>query len=53
MNTGDAASPHRDSGCMRKRNAMTSLSLIYWLAGAGALGLFVYLGYALLRPEQF
>lgn len=53
MNTGDAASPYRDFGFMRERNAMTSLTLIYWLAGAGALGLFVYLGYALLRPEQF
>ncbi len=32
---------------------MTSLSLLYWLAGAIALGLFVYLGYALLHPEKF
>lgn len=32
---------------------MNTLSLIYWLAGLGALGLFGYLGYALLRPEQF
>ncbi|MHA3902738.1 K(+)-transporting ATPase subunit F [Castellaniella sp. WN] len=32
---------------------MTSLTLIDWLAGAGVLGLFVYLGYALLRPEKF
>jgi K+-transporting ATPase KdpF subunit len=32
---------------------MTSLSFIYWLACTGALGLFVYLGYALLRPEKF
>lgn len=32
---------------------MSSLPLIYWLAGALALGLFVYLGYALLRPENF
>jgi len=29
------------------------LVLIYWLTGACALGLFAYLGYALLRPEQF
>lgn len=32
---------------------MTSLSLIHWLAAGGALALFVYLGYALLRPGQF
>ncbi|MGD9585241.1 MAG: potassium-transporting ATPase subunit F [Brachymonas sp.] len=32
---------------------MAFLSLIYWLAGAGALGLFLYLGYALLCPEKF
>ncbi|MCC7483615.1 MAG: K(+)-transporting ATPase subunit F [Burkholderiales bacterium] len=32
---------------------MITLSFIHWLAAAGALGLFVYLGYALLRPEQF
>ena len=32
---------------------MTALTLIYGLAGAVALGLFVYLGYALLRPERF
>lgn len=32
---------------------MGSLIVIYWLAGAGAIGLFVYLGYALLRPEKF
>lgn len=32
---------------------MGSLIVIYWLAGAGAIGLFVYLGYALLRPEEF
>lgn len=32
---------------------MNSLDLIYWLAVAGALGLFAYLGYALLRPERF
>jgi len=32
---------------------MNSLGLIHWLAGAGALALFVYLGYALLRPERF
>ena len=32
---------------------MTTLDLIYGLAAAGALGLFVYLGYALLRPERF
>lgn len=24
-----------------------------WLGALGALALFVYLGYALLRPEQF
>lgn len=32
---------------------MSSLSLIHGLAAVGALALFVYLGYALLRPEQF
>ena len=32
---------------------MNSLTFVYWLAAAGALGLFAYLGYALLRPEQF
>lgn len=32
---------------------MSGLDLIHWLAGAGALGLFAYLGYALLRPERF
>jgi K+-transporting ATPase KdpF subunit len=32
---------------------MSTLSLVYWLAGGFAFGLFVYLGYALLRPEQF
>lgn len=32
---------------------MGTLTLIYWLAGAFALGLFAYLGYALLRPERF
>ncbi|WP_423456880.1 K(+)-transporting ATPase subunit F [Ottowia sp. VDI28] len=32
---------------------MNSLALIYWLAGAGAIGLLIYLGYALLRPEKF
>lgn len=32
---------------------MNTLAIVYWLAGAGALGLFVYLGYALLRPERF
>jgi K+-transporting ATPase KdpF subunit len=32
---------------------MTGLTLIHGLAGALALGLFVYLGYALLRPENF
>jgi len=44
-------------GCRRSPSArgavMNSLGLIYWLAGAGALALFVYLGYALLRPERF
>ena len=32
---------------------MISLSFIHWLAAVGVLSLFVYLGYALLRPEQF
>lgn len=32
---------------------MISLSFIHWLAAAGALALLVYLGYALVRPEQF
>jgi K+-transporting ATPase KdpF subunit len=26
---------------------------LYWLAGAAAIGLLVYLGYALLRAEAF
>ncbi|QXL83821.1 K(+)-transporting ATPase subunit F [Comamonas sp. NLF-1-9] len=32
---------------------MGFLTFIYWLAGAGALALFAYLGYALLQPERF
>lgn len=32
---------------------MSALVLIQWLAGLGALALFAYLGYALLRPERF
>ncbi|MCC6853689.1 MAG: K(+)-transporting ATPase subunit F [Rubrivivax sp.] len=32
---------------------MSSLAFIYWASGAVALALFVYLGYALLRPEDF
>ncbi len=32
---------------------MTGLALLHWLAAGGACALFVYLGYALLRPEQF
>ncbi len=32
---------------------MNLLSLLYALAGFGALSLFAYLGYALLRPEKF
>lgn len=32
---------------------MISLAFIHWLAAAGVLVLFVYLGYALLRPEKF
>ncbi len=32
---------------------MSALSFIYGLAGVGALALFVYLAYALLRPERF
>lgn len=32
---------------------MSGLEIFCWLAAIGTLGLFVYLGYALLRPEQF
>lgn len=32
---------------------MWSLTWIDWLAVAGAVGLFAYLGYALVRPEKF
>jgi K+-transporting ATPase KdpF subunit len=32
---------------------MTLTELIGWLGALGALALFVYLGYALLRPELF
>ncbi|WP_367065395.1 K(+)-transporting ATPase subunit F [Oryzisolibacter sp. LB2S] len=32
---------------------MSSPLVLQWLAGAAVLALFVYLGYALLRPEQF
>lgn len=32
---------------------MTLSEITGWLGALGALGLFVYLGYALLRPEQF
>lgn len=32
---------------------MNALVLIHWLAAAGAVALFLYLGYALLRPERF
>ncbi|HNQ05371.1 MAG TPA: K(+)-transporting ATPase subunit F [Thiobacillaceae bacterium] len=32
---------------------MIPLALVHWLAAVGALGLFVYLGHALLRPERF
>ena len=32
---------------------MIPLVFIYWLTAAGVLGLFAYLIYALLRPEQF
>ena len=31
---------------------MSALVLIQWLAGLGALALFAYLGYALLRPHD-
>lgn len=29
------------------------MSLLYWISGLAALGLFVYLLYALLRAEEF
>lgn len=29
------------------------MSWLYWLAGSAALGLLVYLAYALLRAEEF
>ena len=32
---------------------MSSPLVLEWLAGITALALFVYLGYALLRPEKF
>jgi len=32
---------------------MNSPLILEWLAGGAALALFVYLGYALLRPEKF
>ena len=32
---------------------MWNLNWIDWLAVAGAVGLFAYLGYALVRPEKF
>ncbi|QIL70184.1 K(+)-transporting ATPase subunit F [Diaphorobacter sp. HDW4B] len=32
---------------------MWSLNWIDWIAVAVALGLFAYLGYALVRPEKF
>ena len=38
---------------VQKEDAMDSLTFTYFLAAVGALGLFVYLGYALLRPEKF
>ncbi|MDR0226934.1 MAG: potassium-transporting ATPase subunit F [Burkholderiaceae bacterium] len=32
---------------------MTLTEITNWLGALGALAVFVYLGYALLRPEQF
>jgi len=32
---------------------MTLTEITGWLGALGALAVFVYLGYALLRPEQF
>ena len=32
---------------------MWNLNWIDWLAVAGGVGLFAYLGYALVRPEKF
>lgn len=32
---------------------MTLTEITGWLGALGALALFAYLGYALLRPEQF
>lgn len=32
---------------------MWSLTWIDWLAVASTIGLFAYLGYALVRPEKF
>lgn len=29
------------------------MTWLYWLAGSASLGLLVYLGYALLRAEEF
>lgn len=37
----------------RNARPRMTLALIHWLAGIGALTLFVYLGFALLRPEKF
>lgn len=49
----DTRSSRRRRGPCLRTAAMSTLSLVYWLAGGFAFGLFVYLGYALLRPEQF
>lgn len=32
---------------------MSSLAFVYGLASVAAVGLFIYLGYVLLRPEEF
>jgi len=35
------------------RQALKEIPMDYWIAGLAAVGLFIYLVYALLRPERF
>jgi K+-transporting ATPase KdpF subunit len=44
------ATPH---GADTGEIPMTLTEITNWLGALGALAVFVYLGYALLRPEQF
>ena len=50
---GDFRSNSRRGGPGQRGVPMSTLTLIYWLASGFTLGLFIYLGYALLRPEKF